>query len=718
VNQFSRITLILVEMTIVAVITMVMAVIVAISVAGSARASNDVSDAVVDELVVSTFRETGAEQLASSITLLDRDVIRQSAVQHFEELIALVPNLNFSGDGNRARYLQIRGIGELEQYQGAPNPSVGFIIDDIDLSGLGSAATLFDVDQVDVLRGPQGARHGANALAGLIYVKSAEPSATFESRVTATIGNFDSNAIGGMVSGPLGADADYRLAVQQYGSDGFQRNTRLGRDDTNGFDELTMRGKLRFNPGDQWQIDLTGLYADINDGYDAWAVDNNGSVTFTDKPGKDAQETRAGSARVTGQFNDRMTFVSISSMANTDSLLSFDADWGNDSFWDTPQFGFSIYDYFSSTNRDRETISQEFRLLSGPAGRLFGRVDWLVGVYALNLDEGIDVDDFGRDDFFCVVPCVTSFSSAYDARSRAVFGEVGVPLGASWRLDAGFRRERWSADYADPVVTFSPDENLWGGHINLSFQPTDATMIYARVARGYKAGGFNLDANAPADNVRYQSETLLNYELGIKYLSAERRLRTNIVAFLMARDDMQIRVPVQDTAGNPIAFSFLTDNAEQGRNQGIEADIDWRVTESWTIFGAFGLLDADIEQFDYVRNLEGRAQAHAPAYNFALGMTWQHARGWSARIDVTGQDNFYYDYSHDEKSVAYEQVNLRFGKVWRAWSVDLWGRNIFDETFYVRGFYFGNEPPNFPDRLYVQAGAPRQVGVTVRWIFQ
>ena len=97
--------------------------------------------------------------------------------------MGLVPNLNWAGDTSLPRYFQIRGIGELQQYQGAPNPSVGFLIDDIDFSGLGMAATLFDVDHIEVLRGPQGTLYGANALAGLIYVRSAEPADTFGGRV-------------------------------------------------------------------------------------------------------------------------------------------------------------------------------------------------------------------------------------------------------------------------------------------------------------------------------------------------------------------------------------------------------------------------------------------------------------------------------------------------------------------------------------------------------
>jgi len=672
----------------------------------------------VDELVVSAFRETGAERLPASITVLNRDTIRSTTVQHFQQLIELVPNLNFSGDGNRARYLQVRGIGELEQYQGAPNPSVGFLVDDIDLSGLGSAATLFDVEQVDVLRGPQGTRHGANALAGLIFVKSADPTEQFESRVEATVGTEDTWALGGMLSGPLGDRAGYRMAVQQYRSDGFRDNAYLGRSDTNGYDELTARGKLRLSAGESWRFDLTGLYADIDNGYDAWAVDNNGETTYADKPGKDAQETVAGSLRVTGEFGDAVTFVSITSVANTDAVFSFDADWGNDAFWNTPEFGNSIYDYFSSTERDRDTVSQEFRLVSGAGARLLGRVDWVVGLYGLNLDEGIDVVDYGRDDFWCATPCVTPFASAYESESRAVFGELVIPLGAALQLDLGLRWERWEADYADANASFAPDDDMLGGHVNLSYRLSDATMFYGRVARGYKAGGFNLDANAPPDKLRYGAETLWNYEAGVKFLGNDGALRADLVLFWMERDDMQVRVPVQDAAGNPIAFSFLTDNAEEGSNRGIEASVNWQVTENWTLHGALGWLDATIDTFDYVRDLQGRDQAHAPHYNFDLGATWQDARGWFARVDVTGTDAFYYDYSHDQKSQSYERVNARLGKTWGEWSVFLWGRNIFDATYYVRGFYFGNEPPAYPDKLYTQRGEPRQFGLTLRYEFE
>ena len=159
----------------------------------------------LEEVVVSEFRRATTVELDSSITVLGEETLRAAALQHFEELIALVPNMNWSGDGSRARYFQLRGIGELEQYEGAPNPSVGFIIDDIDLSGVGGISTVFDIAQAEVLRGPQATRFGASALAGLVYMQSVDPSEDPGVEAEFLAGNAGSVGAGVAAGGGLGA---------------------------------------------------------------------------------------------------------------------------------------------------------------------------------------------------------------------------------------------------------------------------------------------------------------------------------------------------------------------------------------------------------------------------------------------------------------------------------------------------------------------------------
>jgi outer membrane receptor protein involved in Fe transport len=129
--------------------------------AAARAAAPDVKPALDEVVITGTYRPASQIDVPASVSVLDATILKEAGQEHFEDVLALVPNLNWAGDTSRPRYFQIRGIGELEQYQGAPNPSVGVLIDDIDFSGLGSALTLFDVDHIEVLRGPQGLRYGA-----------------------------------------------------------------------------------------------------------------------------------------------------------------------------------------------------------------------------------------------------------------------------------------------------------------------------------------------------------------------------------------------------------------------------------------------------------------------------------------------------------------------------------------------------------------------------
>src|ERR1700691_6258641 len=139
-------------------------------------------DSLQEIVITASLRDSSAADLPQSVTVLDAATLQAAGVQHFEDVLAMTPNLSWASGSARPRFFLMRGIGEVEQYQGAPNPSVGFLIDDIDFSGVGSPATLFDVGSVEVLRGPQGTSYGANALAGLISVHTQDPGDHFELR--------------------------------------------------------------------------------------------------------------------------------------------------------------------------------------------------------------------------------------------------------------------------------------------------------------------------------------------------------------------------------------------------------------------------------------------------------------------------------------------------------------------------------------------------------
>ena len=671
------------------------------------------ADDVLEEIVVTAdYRERTLAELPLSISVIDAERIAGTAIQHFEELIAAVPNMNWSGDGHRARYLQIRGVGELAQYQGAPNPSVGFIIDDIDFSGIGSIATLYDIQRIEVLRGPQGTRYGANALAGLVYVQSAEPDEQFSGQVRFGAGQDDALSAGVAIGGPVGDRAGFRFSAHQYNSDGFRDNPYLGRADTNGRDELSLRAKLVWAAGQDWRLKLTGMFSDVNNGYDAFAIDNS-LTTLSDKPGRDAQKSVGGSFRADWTGARSFSLTSISSVADSDIDFSFDADWGNENAW-APV----TYDFVSINDRKRQTLSQEIRLVSTEDGLIFGNTtSWLFGLYVNRLDEDlvtVNLGDYFDPGFNFASSLDDRLTSKFEAKSSAIFGQLDVPAGDSGVFSIGTRLERRATDYQDTSgLDLGPSENMIGGEVSYTHRFNDAVSAFASISKGYKAGGFNLGF-VPAGRREFDQESLWNYELGIKSVLADGSLMLNSSVFYSTRRDQQVETSFQLNPNDPASFVFFTDNAAKGKTIGFEADLRWLPADTLELYANIGLLKAQFDQFTTPLNdLSGRDQAHAPRYTFALGGVYHHSSGIFARLDVSAKDAFYFDVSHDQKSDSYSLANARLGYEADRWTAQIYARNLFDTEYAVRGFYFGNEPPNFPNTLYIRQGDPRQIGVTV-----
>ncbi len=142
------------------------------------------------QTVKADFRHTQVQQLPEATTVVGAEQIDARSAEHLEQILSFAPNVNFSSGSSRGRYYLIRGIGERSQFIDPINPSVGLVIDGIDMTGLGAAATLFDIQQVEILRGPQGTRFGANSLGGLINITSTDPTEANQGYISGKVGNF------------------------------------------------------------------------------------------------------------------------------------------------------------------------------------------------------------------------------------------------------------------------------------------------------------------------------------------------------------------------------------------------------------------------------------------------------------------------------------------------------------------------------------------------
>jgi len=721
----------------------------AITVSTPAGANDPNNDSQLDEVVVTaTLRSAPAIEVPASITVLDQQSLRDAGRANFEDVLGLIPNLNWAGDTSLPRYFQLRGIGELQQYQGAPNPSVGFLIDDIDFSGLGTAGTLYDLDQAEVLRGPQPTRYGANALAGLIYLKSAEPTDSFYSRVDLEGGDYGTQSEGAVISGPVDSlDSSFRLAAQRYYTNGYFRNVYLNRDDTNREDEYTYRAKWLYTPSDRLRVELTAMQVNIDNGYDAFTIDNSRD-TESDQPGVDSQHSTGVALRAHYLFSDNLGFTAIATYAKSIIKYSYDGDWGNPVLW-APLV--TVDQYSEIQNRDRSTRTLELRL-GTESNEGFG---WLVGFYGNLLDETLSDLSLGDYQPPGTPPDPANdqsddvINSGYRARNLALYGELDGDFTSNLRWSVGLRGEQWSAKYQGTTTDFlgtntgytygpvtatqilsvtpavlSPTNNLWGGHASLTYKLDSSQSIYATVARGYKAGGFNLSQGLLPNQLSFNPESDVNLEVGYKADLLEHRLKVNADVFYLRRHDAQIITNFQSNPSNPDDFVFYTGNAASGRNYGLESDVEWRATERVTVGADLGLLQTYFENFvqqgptGATLLSVSRELPNSPHWQAAVNATYRDPRGPFARIDATGMGGYYFDLPPNETtSNPYGLVNGKIGWETRRWSAYLSGRNLSNKRYPVRGFYFGDVPPNFPNEVYIQLGDPRTwvAGVSVNF---
>ena len=662
-----------------------------------------VENAIEEIVVTADFRARSELDMATSVTVMTEAVIKSRSAQHFEELANAVPNVNYASGSNRARFFQIRGIGERSQFVAPINPSVGFLVDNVDFSGAATIATMLDVKQVEILRGPQGTRYGANALAGLINVKTHDPENQFSASLKLGAADYNTQAITAVVTGPVTESVSARLAVGSHRSDGYYENSFLRTKRNNSQDEQSIRGKLSAEMSANWQLNFSLSHVDIDNGYDAFTLDNS-RTTLSDEPGQDQQESLALAIDSSWQL-DSFDLKLIVGLADSDMEYGYDEDW---TFAGIHPDGYMSRDNYI---RDRKTQSLEFRFLSNDSSRLFAdSTDWLFGVYTLKSSESLK-----REYTFLA----SDFRSDYDFDTAAVFFQLDSSLSERLTLETGLRVERRDTIYRDSeLLGFSPTETLWGGRVAAKYLLNLNAIAYASIARGYKAGGFNTDGTLDADLREFGEEFLVEYEMGIKSSLLENKLHLKAAWFRDDRHEQQVKSSIGRIRTNgSTEFVDFIGNAAEGTNNGVEFEAVWYPSEQLGLTASLGLLDATFDSFVNSANqdLSGRDQAHAPGYMAHLAADY-NIGAWSLSVSLDAKDDFYFSDSHNIQSDPYELLNMNLSYSSEKWTLSFWGRNLTNQDYAVRGFFFGefgNDPrKGYAPEPYVQFGEPRMVGVS------
>jgi len=670
--------------------------------------TSDSTPSDIERVIVSgDFRQTTLDQLSASATILDQERLRSRQPSHIDSVLNSIPNVNFAAGASRGRFVQIRGIGERSQFAEPINPSVSFIVDEFDFSGLAAAGLIFDTKQLEVYRGPQATLYGTGALAGAVKLSSNDVGSDAPDYVEARIGNKESYRIEGATGDDINTDWGYRVALVHNRSDGFVENTFLNRSDTANIDETALRFAVEGSVDERTTLALTYRWYDIDNGYDAFSLDND-NKTLSDEPGFDEHQTHAVSARSTTN-TAAGDFILIATHASHNIAYGYDEDW---TFTGFHPWGYTSFDaYF----RDVETQTGEMRFVSSDSAALFdGMTDWTIGVFYKSTEEKLLRQYTYLD---------SDFASEYTPTTTAIYAQTESRLNENLVLVAGLRVENYDFDYADNnQLTRAFDTTMVGGKIALQYTQGDH-FYYGSISRGYKGAGFNPDSRVNDNQRFFDEEYNWNYEVGVKGPLFTPDLIARAAIFYMDRKDTQVSdfdVITRDdgTAG----FVDIIDNADLGTNKGAELELSWTASDAWQLDASVGYLSATFEGYTLADGTEvsEQRQAQSPKWTANLYSEYALTDNMLWRVDVDYKSEYRFSDGHDVTSPSTTLVNSEIVVLHGDWQTSLWVQNAFDREYYTRGFGgFSNDPRDEYafDEPYYQIGNGRQFGVTVKYAF-
>lgn len=561
-------------------------------------------DAAIGDIVVTALkRETILQRTPDAITALNGDALASKGADRLADLTSAVPNLSFSSNFGISQIF-IRGIGN-NFYTPGGDPGVAFYNDGAYVSDQEATdVALFDVERVEVLRGPQGALYGRNATGGAINVISAAPTGTFNGQIGVVVGDYGRIEGTGFLSGPLGfASTNARLSVEIKRNSGFTRNELAGRPGAlPRFDDLksvALRAQTSTMIGAA-NLHLTGFYLRERDNGPAEKVLPDPSpqpaeLLFGVRPSADKRSLKSnfggnyrkvygGLATFKAQIGST-EFTLLGSYRHSQHELSYDQD-GTEADQSTTRL--------VTTSRD---ISVDARLAS--TGRR--RFDWLIGATYVDFRQNRVTYVFDAIPLGFVapgaplnIPFPVNFSAGGEVRSTSIAGYADGHFSITDKLKlSGGIRYTSDKKAADEFVNFLGIQNAtpsdrWSrasGKIGLDYQASDGLLLYASAARGFKSGAINL--GALTNPVR--PETVDNFEAGLKSNFLDRRAQLNIAAFTSNYRDLQVL-----QIG---ALTQILSNAAKARISGLEIEGVLKPVAGLTLTGNVSVLDAKYREF-------------------------------------------------------------------------------------------------------------------------
>jgi iron complex outermembrane receptor protein len=718
-------------------------------------------DAGVDEIVVTAQkRAQSLQDVPLSIAALGAETLIDRNITEISQLQTATPNFSFAASNNpRGAGITIRGIGT-NNFSSAIEGSVGIVIDGVPIGRQGGGfADLFDVERIEILRGPQGTLFGKNASAGVLNIVTQNPKKEFEARAHASFGEDDEAVLRAAVTGPIAETIAARLSLYHTGRDGPITNVADGTD-LNNRNEWGMRGKLLFEPQDNLSFVLAADYSERDAACCIWTTripGTNAGLRASQAaagivPGPDnrkvniggglfiEQEIRGVSLQADWTLGNGVTLTSITAGRWWDAIDNNDADQQLASILDVNN-GDSV----------QEQLTQELRATS-PDNDTF---EWVLGLFAFQ--QQYDLQNTQQGTFGVPLPPGAQLSRrinvSNETNNYAVFGDASWTLSRPFTIFAGARytQEDLTTQFRRAAVpgtallggvanqTANRDDTAWSWRLGGQFRPTEDIMLYASASRGFKGGGFNALQDSPTLRT-VEPEIPTAYEIGVRSEWFDRRLRLNASAFRTDFDDFQVQAVAVSPAGT---LFFDVVNAGELRTEGLEVELQAEPAQGLTFDLGMAFTDASYLSFPGApcyagqtaalgcigtggtsrQDLKNRPLANAPEFTAAASVRYERpvndAVSAFAALSASHRGDTFTALDLDPRSLqkAYTLIDAQIGLAatdsrYRLW---VWGKNLGDEQFseaiFDTPFDAGGQSQ------FIPLNAERQLGVSLEFRF-
>ena len=656
----------------------------------SALAQERVS--LIEEVVVTARkREESLQNVPVAVSALSPSQIEQSGVQTLIDVAKLVPNveLHMVSQSGAALGASIRGMA-FDDLEKSYEPTVGISVDGVFMaSNAGAIVDFFDIEGVEVLRGPQGTLFGRNTIAGVVNIKRTKPTGEFGVKLEGTFADHSRQDLKGIVNVPLGDKGGAKFTYRDLEMDSHLYNTTNNERPKNR-DSQVWGAAIRYDFTDNLTATLS------YDDYEHWTQPPDPLATGTADnvfcslaglglPFGGACNQNSGAISEAGGYKTSNASQQIRSYMWGENL-TLNAQYSGDGFdikyiygrmdfqeeayfnsWGAPQPLFEVL-----REQEYEQSSHELQFLSDWDGPL----NVVAGVYYLETDA------------FITSGPRSNFQTTQDADALAVFGELNYAVTDLWTVTAGARWTEENKELDNRQYATSPDRRAGApiaNQLTPSYEDSNVTyrlvlqrelevgMAYLSYATGYRAGGFNSRGNNSDTVGPYDPEEVGSWELGVRTQPTD-RLQLNLTGFYSSYEEKQQFVVTDGSQCGLTATQTCTfiRNAAETTNQGIEFEGVWMPTDSLDIRATYGYLDAEFDSYDFNgTDIASQAQViYAPEHTFSVmadhtssifGGTLVLSGTWSYRSDIWGATEYaFYNYETgpEIKIDSHDQLDL------------------------------------------------------------